>query len=614
MATFFAHAVIPIMTVDLARPPEDLRRRLRIVAVACALLPDLDMVATVFEIRDTHPIGHRGFSHSLFMALAIAVVAGLLAFPKLPLFGPTFRRLVSFLFLTTAAHGLLDALTSGQIGVALLAPFTDARFVSPWKLLPSAPLGFDELLGTWGLLTIANELFYIFIPLALLRTFREARQNEESLARPIRTGAIWLVGAFALRMFVPDYFAPTLPRPIRAFGSAEAGDPNELPREGLPEGKLVMRLDELRAMGLFERVLVPNNEPWSSSFFPQWFGGEAGRWTDSTVVLSCRTIFGTTPPTSDEARGWLDAAARGDGAAQDRLFTLAPAEKIDLAYGHLDFPATTQALLHSHNHKPMPRYWNGRCNGIANASMRHPEPFRTVDVIGVNGARIRFHPNDVKALLAVGYDIADKETIVGRVCMQLGFDAGAQCSINPAILVAGLLNRIGIAKDTFMVDALPTIARQYYAVAATRIHVVREPYPPPANVDIEPELAPKVASLVDVDLDLSLSSTVLRYAVANRLDPKATDGTRYRRVGVVPVVMHYHATLALDSKSELVGGRWTGDPADGPDNIYLLGVPKLLPNGHLEAQDQIPWTFVQQLAQASADETTAAPTIDLRAQ
>jgi hypothetical protein len=261
----------------------------------------------------------------------------------------------------------------------------------------------------------------------------------------------------------------------------------------------------------------------------------------------------------------------------------------------------------------MPRYWNGRCNGIANASMRHPEPFRTVDVIGVNGARVRFHPNDVKALLAVGYDIADKEVIVGRVCTELGFDPGARCSINPAILVAGLLNRIGIVRDTFMVDALPTIAKQYYAVAAARVHVAREPYPPAANVDIEDALVGKVTSLVDIDLDLALSSTVLRYTVANRLDPSSPDGTRYRRVGVVPMVMHYHATLALDSKSELLGGRWTGDPADGPDNIYLLGVPRLLPDGHLEAQDRIPWTFVLDLARASADDGPAVPTIDLRA-
>ena len=42
-----------------------------------------------------------------------------------------------------------------------------------------------------------------------------------------------------------------------------------------------------------------------------------------------------------------------------------------------------------------------------------------------------------------------------------------------------LLNRLGLAKDTFLIDALPTIAKQYYAVAGARVHLRGEPHPDP---------------------------------------------------------------------------------------------------------------------------------------
>ncbi|HEX7604536.1 MAG TPA: hypothetical protein VF316_23120, partial [Polyangiaceae bacterium] len=168
------------------------------------------------------------------------------------------------------------------------------------------------------------------------------------------------------------------------------------------------------------------------------------------------------------------------------------------------------------------------------------------------------------------------------------------------------------AKDTFLIDALPTIAKQYYAVAGARVHLRGEPHPA-GGAPIDPTLAPRVASLVDVDIELTLSSTTLAYARANVLDPDSKDGTRYRKVGVVPVVTRYEATLALDASSELIGGRWTGEPADGPDDVLIVrGGPTLTNGDRLTAADEISWPFVRELARASADETAAAPTLDLR--
>ena len=39
-----------------------------------------------------------------------------------------------FFFLITASHGILDAFTSGGLGIALLSPISNQRFFSPWGL------------------------------------------------------------------------------------------------------------------------------------------------------------------------------------------------------------------------------------------------------------------------------------------------------------------------------------------------------------------------------------------------------------------------------------------------------------------------------------------------
>ncbi|HEY8077952.1 MAG TPA: hypothetical protein VIF62_27690, partial [Labilithrix sp.] len=387
----------------------------------------------------------------------------------------------------------------------------------------------------------------------------------------------------------------------------DAGDPAAIPRDGLPGDRLLARWDELRAAGLLDRALAAPAPPWSSSFFPSWFGGEAGRWSESRPRLVWRTLFGFAPPDRAEARTWIDRAAAGDGAAEQRLFTLAPAEKVDLVYGRLDFPAESQALEHSHNKKGHPRYWSGRCNGVAVAGLAEPEPFRVVDVIGKDGTHVLFHPNDVKSLLAVAYyDIGQKT--LGGGCERVGFDVGATCSMNPAVLVLVAANRLGVAKRSFVIDALPTIAKQFYAVASVTIHVVREPHAPRGE-PIEPSLASRVASLVDVEVDVVASSTTLSYARAD----VAEDATHYAHVGLVPVVFHYAATLALDANTTLIGGRWTGDPPDGPDLVFFPDRDPLVDDaGMLKAADRIPWAFVRELARASADPRAEHPSLDVR--
>jgi hypothetical protein len=77
-----------------------------------------------------------------------------------------------------------------------------------------------------------------------------------------------------------------------------------------------------------------------------------------------------------------------------------------------------------------------------------------------------------------------------------------------------------------------------------------------------PALLGKVTSLMDVAFDFQLSSTTLPLSEANVRG--ATPG-QYEPVGVRPVPFHWSATIALGAKGEFLGGRWTGDPAEGPE-------------------------------------------------
>lgn len=125
---------------------------------ALALLPDADVIAFKFGIPYAAPWGHRGATHSLaFAALVALAAAGGARGLRLPAL-----RLGLLSFLAVGSHGLLDALTDGGLGAALLWPFSDARLFAPVRPLPVAPIGAGMLSGR-GLYVVTVELL-AFLP------------------------------------------------------------------------------------------------------------------------------------------------------------------------------------------------------------------------------------------------------------------------------------------------------------------------------------------------------------------------------------------------------------------------------------------------------------------
>ncbi|MEX7641812.1 metal-dependent hydrolase [Stenotrophomonas maltophilia] len=194
MPSIITHAAVPLAlwcAADRGRIPP----RLLAAGVIAAMLPDADVLAFALHIPYADAFGHRGASHSLLFACVLAAVAAILAFfgsgrpwsahrsfgsrrpwsavscqPRLAptKAGPTMTSTVQaavFVFVCAASHPLLDAMTSGGLGVALAWPWSEQRFFAPWRPIRVSPFA-PQFFSARGVATLLSELRWVWLPLA----------------------------------------------------------------------------------------------------------------------------------------------------------------------------------------------------------------------------------------------------------------------------------------------------------------------------------------------------------------------------------------------------------------------------------------------------------------
>ena len=162
MPTVFTHALVPL-AMRLAFGREAVPPRLLAAGALAAVAPDFDTVAFKLGIAYADAFGHRGASHSLAFALAVGVLGALAA----RWLGTTRWRAFAVLAFCTASHPLLDALTNGGLGVALLWPWSEARVFAPWRPIAVSPIG-AGFFSLRGLAVLGSELVWVVTPLAAL--------------------------------------------------------------------------------------------------------------------------------------------------------------------------------------------------------------------------------------------------------------------------------------------------------------------------------------------------------------------------------------------------------------------------------------------------------------
>lgn len=180
MPTIVTHAAVPL-ALGLGLGHKRIPGRLLVIGIAASMLPDIDVLSFRFGIPAGDILSHRGLTHSLFFAALTAVyvayssrilkvsawVAGL------------------FAFVCIASHPLLDMLTTGGSGVALLWPWSDERMFFPYQVIQVSPFNISAFFSQRGVNVIVSELAWVWFPCILVmmalawpRLNRHKRQLE----------------------------------------------------------------------------------------------------------------------------------------------------------------------------------------------------------------------------------------------------------------------------------------------------------------------------------------------------------------------------------------------------------------------------------------------------
>jgi inner membrane protein len=134
-----------------------------LAGAACSVIPDLDVIGLKFGISSQQMLGHRGLTHSIAFAAALGALL------TYTLFGhshPDLWVVFLYLFVSTLSHPLLDMLTNGGRGVALLAPFSNARYFFPWRPIEVSPISVRRFLSGRGVQIMRSELRWVWLPAA----------------------------------------------------------------------------------------------------------------------------------------------------------------------------------------------------------------------------------------------------------------------------------------------------------------------------------------------------------------------------------------------------------------------------------------------------------------
>jgi inner membrane protein len=166
LASLISHAVAAL-SIGVCFYGRGTPKRVWAIGAIGSVLPDVDVIGFRFGVRYGDFWGHRGFTHSLVFA---ALLAGTLSYFALQESLPAMSRfkLSAYLFLATASHGVLDAMTDGGLGVAFFSPFDNHRYFLPWTPIRVSPIGFGRFFSERGFAVLQSEFLWIWIPAGLL--------------------------------------------------------------------------------------------------------------------------------------------------------------------------------------------------------------------------------------------------------------------------------------------------------------------------------------------------------------------------------------------------------------------------------------------------------------
>lgn len=166
MASAFGHAAVA-MALGESIPKKLKSWKVILAGVICTIAPDLDVISFSFGMPYESFWGHRGFTHSL----SFACIFGLFVSFCFTLTKPDWKTTLlywAYFFICTSSHTLLDAMTNGGLGVALLSPWDNTRYFLPWRPIAVSPIGAASFFSARGVAVLTSEAVWIGIPTAII--------------------------------------------------------------------------------------------------------------------------------------------------------------------------------------------------------------------------------------------------------------------------------------------------------------------------------------------------------------------------------------------------------------------------------------------------------------
>lgn len=172
MPTIISHAVVPL-ALRFGIGEKRIPRPVLVAGVVAAMLPDADVILFRFGATYDSVWAHRGFSHSIGFAMLLGLLAA-------ALFRRTLPPLLAFSFVAFAAasHGLLDMMTNGGHGIAILWPATDQRYFFDWRPIQVSPLSPGRFVARDARIA-TTEFLWIWAPTIIVALgLRAVRQSQ----------------------------------------------------------------------------------------------------------------------------------------------------------------------------------------------------------------------------------------------------------------------------------------------------------------------------------------------------------------------------------------------------------------------------------------------------
>ena len=161
MPSVVGHTIAGV-SVGYALSPRNRGALYWMAVIALSIIPDIDVIAFRFGIPYAHPLGHRGFFHSLPFAATAAIMTAMCISWHASI--KERMRVCGALSAVALLHPILDMLTNGGLGIGIFIPFDMRRYFFPWRPIIVSPLSIRSFFEPSGARVIANECAYIALP------------------------------------------------------------------------------------------------------------------------------------------------------------------------------------------------------------------------------------------------------------------------------------------------------------------------------------------------------------------------------------------------------------------------------------------------------------------